>query len=196
MQTNITRAAILCLAVVLGGCATEPGTGASKNSVITVDYGTVVSVEQVELDANHGVGALVGGALGLAAASQRSATTQAGAAAAGALIGALIADSRDRTADRYTVRLRNGSTIAIVTEHHDIAVGDCVSVEQGKHANIRRVSSVMCDTATSHPAYGDMNSVYENESTECALAKEQLMKATTSDQADVAYKKMRAFCEA
>ncbi len=176
-------------------CATEPSTGARTDTLISVAYGRIANVEQVQLDAKHGTGALIGGGLGLAAASTRSGSTQAAATVAGALIGALIADSQKKTADRYTVKLRNGSTVAIVSEHHDLAVGDCVSVEQGEHANIRRVSNVMCDTAASHPAYSEMNALYEEESTECAWAKEQLMKATTAEETDVAYKKMRAFCE-
>ncbi len=180
---------------LLTACATEPNTGAGTNTLISVQYGTVTNIEQVQLDASHATGALVGGGLGVAAASRRSAETQAAAAVAGALLGALIADSQEKTADRYTVSLRNGSTVAIVTEHHELAVGDCVSVEQGRHANIRRVSDVMCNTATGHPAYADMNEHHRDESAECAWAKEQLMKAQTAEETDVAYKKMRAFCE-
>ena len=194
--SSASRLLISACVTLIVGCATEPQTGSATNTLISVEYGTIQRIEQVQLDADHTTGALVGGGLGLATASTRSSSTQAGAALAGALIGALIADSRKKTADRYTVELRSGATVAIVTEHHDLAVGDCVSVEQGKHANIRRVSNAMCDTPTTHPAYADMNKVYEEESTECALAKEQLMKATTSEDVDVAYKKMRAFCEA
>jgi outer membrane lipoprotein SlyB len=186
----------LAILALLSACATDPSTGAKVDTLISVEYGTITKVEQVQLSANHATGALVGGGLGLAAASRRSAETQAGAAVAGALLGALIADSQKKTADRYSVQLRNGANVAIVSEHHDLEVGDCVSVEQGKHANIRRVSAVMCDTARSHPAYSDMNKAYKEESAECAWAKEQLMKADTAEATDVAYKKMRAFCEA
>lgn len=180
----------------LAGCAaTDPSTGTTRNTVISVEYGTVQQVEQVNLDAKTTSGALVGGGVGLLAASGGTGVQQAGAAAVGALIGAMIQKHRAGTGDRFTVLLNNGSTIQMVTEHHDIAVGDCVSVEQGKHANIRRVSPVMCNTSASNPGYAVMHAANVTESEECLAVKEELMAATTEAQADLAYKKMRAFCE-
>jgi hypothetical protein len=186
----------LIILVAAAGCvATDPGTGARRDTIISVAYGTVQQVEQVTLDPNYASGALLGGAIGLAAASRRSATTQVGAAAVGALIGALIQKHRAGKADRYTVLLASGATIQIVTEHHDIATGDCVSVEQGEHANIRRVSSVMCNTPASNLAYAEMHAANVNESEECHQVKEELMAASNESEADLAYTKMRAFCE-
>jgi outer membrane lipoprotein SlyB len=192
-----SRQALLTFtSLMLAGCAaTDPGTGSTRGEVITVDYGTVMQVEQVQMDPKYGTGALVGGGLGLAAASRRSGTTQAGAAIAGALIGAMIQKSKAGTADKYTVRLNNGGTIQIVTEHHDIKSGDCVSVEQGKHANIRRVSPIMCGSPQSHPDYQEMHEANVEESEECLATKQALLAATTEQEADLAYKKMRAFCE-
>ena len=69
------------------------------------------------------------------------------------------------------------------------ALGDCVSIEQGQHANIRRVSSVMCSTPASDPAYQPMNNAAVQESAQCLEAKRELMRATTMEQTDVAYKK-------
>jgi len=182
--------------LLLAGCAaTDPSTGTSRNTIISVEYGTVQQVEQVNLDAKTTSGALVGGGVGLLAASGGTGVQQAGAAAVGALIGAMIQKHRAGTGDRFTVLLTNGSTIQMITEHHDIAVGDCVSVEQGKHANIRRVSPVMCNTAASNPGYAVMHAANVTESEECLAVKEELMAATTEAQADLAYKKMRAFCE-
>jgi len=182
--------------LLLAGCAaTDPSTGTSRNTIISVEYGTVQQVEQVNLDAKATSGALVGGGVGLLAASGGTGVQQAGAAAVGALIGAMIQKHRAGTGDRFTVLLTNGSTIQMITEHHDIAVGDCVSVEQGKHANIRRVSPVMCNTAASNPGYAVMHAANVTESEECLAVKEELMAATTEAQADLAYKKMRAFCE-
>ena len=192
-----SRQALLTFtSLMLAGCAaTDPGTGSTRGEVITVDYGTVMQVEQVQMDPKYGTGALVGGGLGLAAASRRSGTTQAGAAIAGALIGAMIQKSNAGTADKYTVRLNNGGTIQMVTEHHDIESGDCVSVEQGKHANIRRVSPIMCGSPQSHPDYQEMHEANVEESEECLATKQALLAATTEQEADLAYKKMRAFCE-
>lgn len=185
----------IVLVTVAGCAATEPNTGAQRNTVISVQYGTVQQVEQVQMDSNYTSGALVGGGIGLAAASRRSGTTQVGAAVAGAIIGAMIQKHRAGMADRHTVLLTNGTTIEIVTEHHDIAAGDCVAVEQGEHANIRRVSPVMCNTPTTSPAYAEMHAANVEESQECLQVKDELMAASTESEVDLAYKKMRAFCE-
>jgi hypothetical protein len=192
---NLKLILLTALALVLAACAgTDPRTGASNDSIVSVAYGTVRQVEQVELDPNYGKGALIGGGLGAIAGSGKSSGTQAGIAVAGALVGALVAKETAGTANRYTVALVSGNTVAVVTEQSGIGPGDCVSVEQGKHANLRRVSPVMCSTPPSHPAYEEMNSVVEVESTECHVAKEKMMAASTEQEADVAYRKMKAFC--
>ena len=134
---NKALTTMLLAALLSAGCAqtsTSPGTGSTLGSLIAIEYGTVRQVEQVNMAPNYGTSTLVGGGIGLAAASRHSASSQAGAAIAGALIAALIAKSNAGTADKYTVSLGTGRTVAIVTEHHDISVGDCVAVEQGDQA--------------------------------------------------------------
>ena len=96
---------------------------------------------------------------------------------------------------QHTVRLNNGTSIAVVTDHHNIVVGDCVAVEQGRHANIRRVSPVMCNINADHPAYPDLHAANVAEADECHQAKQELLKATTEQETDIGYKKMRALCE-
>lgn len=193
----------LVVAVVfafLSGCAgTYGGTDTPSNTVISIQYGTVQEVREADMDPNTGTGAAMGGALGLAAAHGGSTGTQVGVAAAGALIGALIQRERaaNNRAEQYSVLLNNGATIAIVSEHHDIQTGDCVAVEQGRHANIRRVSPVMCqDVANaSHPHYADLHAANLAEASECERIKDEILAATTQEQVDLAYQKMRALCE-
>lgn len=69
------------------------------------------------------------------------------------------------------------------------ALGDCVTIEQGRHANIRRVSPVMCSTPPSNPAYQSMNNADLKESSECHEAKQELLKAAMVEQTDIGYKK-------
>lgn len=186
------------MAVVLTGCAnmsTDPGTGSTRNSLIAVAYGTVQNVQQVAMKPNYAEGSLIGGALGLLAASGYSSGSQALGAAAGAGLGALISKETAGTANQYTILLVNGSTVSVVTDQRDIDAGDCVSVEQGDHTNIRRVSSAMCNTPTSHPAYPDMNASVQQISADCAAAKQQLLKASTEQETNIAYKKMQALCD-
>jgi hypothetical protein len=186
------------VALLLTGCAnmsTTPGTGSTRNSLIAVAYGTVQNVQQVAMKPDYGAGTLIGGALGLLASSHYSAGSQALGAVAGAGLGALVSKETAGTANQYTITLVNGSTVSVVTDQSEIDVGDCVSVEQGDHTNIRRVSSSFCNTPATHPAYPEMNASVQQLSADCAEAKQQLLKATTEQETNIAYKKMQALCD-
>ncbi len=70
-------------ALTLVGCATtEQSTGSRENTIIAVEYGTVRNITQVDMKASTGGGAVLGGGIGLAAASTASTETQIGAGAA------------------------------------------------------------------------------------------------------------------
>jgi len=184
--------------VLLSGCAgmaTDPGTGSTRNTLITVAYGTVQNVQQVAMKPSYGAGALIGGALGLLASSHYSAGSQALGAVAGAGLGALVSKETAGTANQYTIKLVNGNTVSVVTDQSEIDTGDCVSVEQGDRTNIRRVSSTFCSTPPSDPAYPAMNASVVQISKDCDEAKKQLLSATTEQETEIAYKKMKALCE-
>jgi hypothetical protein len=53
----------------------------------------------------------------------------------------------------------------------------------------------MCGSPQAHPDYQDMHEANVEESEECLATKQELLAATTETDADLAYKKMRAFCE-
>jgi len=144
---------------------------------------------------DYGAGSVIGGAIGLLATMGHSGASQVGGAVVGAGLGALVAKETAGTGVKFTVRLVNNSTIDIVTENQSIALGDCVSIEQGQHANIRRVSPVMCTTPPSDPAYAPMNAANVQESQECQQVKRELLNATTEQATNLAYKKMQAFCQ-
>jgi len=83
-----------------------------------------------------------------------------------------------------------GGKSVISTEQQDIRIGDCVSVEQGDHANIRRVSSYHCEikntiTAEHHQSAAD----------NCQLAKNELNAADTDADITKAAKKVRVLYE-
>jgi hypothetical protein len=196
MKTRLLSVLSATLIASLVGCAgTDPMTGSSRNEIISVQYGTVENIQQVAMAPSYGASSLIGGALGLLATSGHSAASQVGGAAAGAGLGALIAKETAGTGEKFTIRLVNNNTLDIVTENQNIQLGDCVSVEQGQHANIRRVSSVMCTTPASHPAYPAMNAANVQESQECQEVKRELLNAKTEQETSIAYKKMQAFCQ-
>jgi outer membrane lipoprotein SlyB len=196
MKNRLLSVLSAALVASLVGCAsTDPMTGATRNEIISVQYGTVENIQQVAMSPDYGAGSIIGGALGLLAASGHSTASQVGVAAVGAGLGALVAKETAGTGEKFTVRLVDNSTIDIVTENQNIQLGDCVSIEQGEHANIRRVSSVMCTTPASHPAYPAMDAANVQESHECQDVKRQLLNAKTEVETSIAYKKMQAFCE-
>ena len=93
------------------------------------------------------------------------------------------------TEQQYSVKLVNGGTSIINTEQNDIRIGDCVSIEQGSYANIRRTSSVHCETKTQVPQH------HKSISNDCEKAKHELSNAQTDEAVTLAAKKVRILCE-
>jgi hypothetical protein len=94
----------------------------------------------------------------------------------------------------YTVRSVDGATIRIVTDQTELRVGDCATVEEvGSTANIRRVSSTLCDPASAK-ARAALSEELEEEASECATAKQELVNATTVDELDLAKRKVDILC--
>jgi outer membrane lipoprotein SlyB len=188
-------APLLAGLALLTGCAgTEPLTGSSINSLIAIQYGTIEQVQEVRLKTNYGSGVLLGGGIGALATSHYSGTTEALAAVGGALLGALVAKERAGTAEQYTIHLVNGNTVSIVSEAHDLVAGDCVAVEQGKHANLRRVNPQMCNTPSPETTYPQAHAAELQAAVDCDTAKQDMLKAATEQEATVAYRKMKALC--
>lgn len=163
------------------------------NSTISINYGTVEKVEQAKLDSLVGQGVVAGGMIGAVSGKHDRAKHAAEGAAAVGLLAALAQGSRK--AFSYQVKLSSGGEIKLVTENGGIAAGDCVSIEQGKTANIRRVSSVYCEDpngeALQHP---HVQASALEDAAECHTAKEIALNAKTEKDVDIALKKVRAFC--
>jgi outer membrane lipoprotein SlyB len=89
--------------LTLAGCAaTDPYTGSTRNQIISVQYGTVENVQQVTMKPNYAAGSLIGGALGLLAASSGSTGTQVAGAAGGAALGALVSKETAGSGEQAT----------------------------------------------------------------------------------------------
>jgi outer membrane lipoprotein SlyB len=154
---------------------------------VTIHYGTVEQVQTIKKDAKHAGGALAGGVIGAVIGPRRHRGIRA---LAGAGIGAAIQGSATSgTQQQYTVSLVNGGTTIINTEQQDIRTGDCVSIEQGSYSNIRRVSSVHCETKTQIPQH------HKSISIDCEKAKHELTNAETDEATTMAAKKVRILCE-
>jgi len=199
MNKSLMIATVVVGSIVTTACQTTGG--ARPGTAMSVQYGVVQSVQEVQAEANTGGGAALGGLTGLAVAAGTggSRNQQLAGAAGGALLGGLIANQRanNQRLMQHTVRLNSGASVAVVTDHHNITVGDCVAVEQGRHANIRRVSSVMCNDLanTSRPAYTSTHQANVREAEECEQAKREVLNAQTEEAIRLAHMRMRALCE-
>ena len=162
------------------------------NQVISVAYGRVVGIENVKLESNAASGAVVGGLVGLVRARGRSSGSQARSAALGAAVGgaATRAAEGSNEAREFKVRLNSGRDVRIITEPQDIRLGDCVSVEQGRRGNIRRVSSVHCEMKDAAPTPD-----HQAEATACDQAKQQVLDAADEPAMELAIRRVRVLCE-
>jgi hypothetical protein len=193
MQPTTYIAAILVLLVSLhadGAWAQRAGQN------VTVQYGKVTKVGEVDLQSGAvPAGVLVGGALGLASASGKSSGKKArnaivGAAATGAVAGAAQGSQKGAL---YEVDVGSG-VVQLVSDQREIRTGDCVAVEKaGDTANIRRVSTTYCEKANAE-AVKAVAGEARKDAEECATAKQQLVDASTSAEADLAGKKIALLC--
>jgi hypothetical protein len=138
----------------------------------------------------------VGGALGWAATRNKSSAKQAGGALLGAAAGGAVANRSqgDRTGMQYLIRTGEGSAITVVTDQTEIRIGDCVTVEEtSKGANVRRGDPSMCEPA-SKQAVAELQDEMKEEALECDMAKQELINATTTEQVDLAQRKMAILC--
>ena len=157
-------------------------------TAVTINYGVVDHISTTTVDSKHAGGALAGGLIGGLIGPRRHRGLRV---VAGAGIGAAVQGSATGgVLQQYSVNLVSGGQTIISTEQTEIRIGDCVTVEQGEHANIRRVSSYHCETknakvAEHHQSAGD----------NCQQAKDELNEADTDQAITNAAKKVRILCE-
>jgi outer membrane lipoprotein SlyB len=165
------------------------------NSSFEINYGIVVGKEKVEIKSQAAQGAVMGGIVGGATSGHHHRGKHAvEGAIAGALLTAILEGSKK--ANQYTVKFNDDRMTKIITETKGIREGDCVSVELGQTANIRRVSTVYCEHPD-HEALSDpiVHANNQEGAAECHAAKQMALQATTEEATDIALKKVRVFCE-
>jgi outer membrane lipoprotein SlyB len=183
---------IITVAVALVALVTAPALGqrrSDKNQVIAVAYGTVIGIEVVNLESNAKKGAAVGGLVGVLASGGHKRTKRAATGAVVGGVGTRVLEGSNE-AFEYTVRLVSGQDVKMITDQTGMRLGDCVSVEQGRSGNIRRVSSVHCEARDAEPT-----AEHRAEAAECAQAKQELANAIDEAAFDLALRKARILCE-
>jgi len=187
--------------LVIAGClllATQHSHAQRAGQSVTVRTGTVTAMKSVDLNDGNAIGgALVGGAFGAALTrSSKSSSRRNRNAAIGAVLGGASAASKTRPGRVYTVTTNEGTAIQIATEQTEIRVDDCVFVEEsGGTANIRRAPATACDPA-SQDVMQDAAIIEEmqEEASECAAAKQELVDADSDDAIDRAVRKVKLLC--
>lgn len=181
----------LACALVLPAAAQRAGQS------VSIQYGIVTSASQVDLRSGAVPGGvIVGGALGLASASGKSSSKKARNAIIGATAGGVVAGAAqgDTKGMLYSVDLGAQGRIQVVSDQREIRIGDCVAVEKaGDTANIRRMSASFCDPANAQ-AVSAVAAQSQREAEECLAAKQQLVDATTTSEADLAARKISLLC--
>ena len=194
MQMTKSMAAIV---LVLCGTSAEVSWAQKAGQSVTLQYGKVTALSEVDLKSgNVPAGAMVGGALGLASASGKSSSKKARNAIVGTAAGGAIAGASQgaQKGVMYQVAVGAGDVIQIVSDQREIRVGDCVAVEKaGDTANIRRVSADYCEKGN-EAAVKEVAGEARKDAEECAAAKQQLVDATTTQQADLAGRKVSLLC--
>lgn len=197
---GIYRLGICGVAALLAGGAALAQTARSQlGSGFQIEFGVVENVEvsQVDPTAAPGQGAAIGGMLGYAAGRGRAGRAAAGAAAGGLISNAIARNQKANApnAYTYTIMLASGATSRVITDTGGIDVGDCVSVESGGDSmNVRRVSSAFCEEPE-QAADPEITADAQEDAAACQTAKESALNATTEEQMNIAYKKVRLFCE-
>lgn len=158
-----------------------------------IRYAEVTDIERVKLPTNAPAGAMVGGFTGLVLSRNSSSNKRIASGIGGAVLGGLATSALegDRLGYSYQVRYMDGSTSKFITEKGYLQTGDCVSVERGEYANIRRVAPLLC--ADGRVAAVDQKHVREAQ--QCHAAKEQLLAAMTNDEIEAASRKVSIICE-
>ena len=188
---------IIAVGCVVLGLASAPFALAQKSGQSAkITVGKVEQAQQVQLQSEAPKGALVGGALGWAATRNKSSRKQAGGALLGATAGGAVSSSSQgsRSGMQYVVRTGEGSAITVITDQTQIKVGDCVTVEEtSKGTNVRRGDPSMCAPEAA-AAVAELEQEFQEEAQECDMAKQELLKASTTEQVDVAQRKMQILC--
>lgn len=187
------------LAVASAGCATAPpGPPPEPYTAIAIEYGRIAAVERVARPSNAPAGALLGGLIGLVASGghHHHPADQLAAMIAGAFVGGAVTAAAESAMPgwMYTVGLLDGRTVRVVTEQPDLRPGDCVAVETAQFTNLRRVSGALCEPPPPEPDDAAVARTAQEDAARCSAAKEELLRARTAEEVDVAVRKVRVLC--
>lgn len=176
--------------------ASEAVLAQKSGQSIQIQYGVVVSSSYIQEQSDAGKAALVGGAIGYGLTRNKSSSKKAMATVGGAALagGAKSRSEGSREARQYEVQTNSG-LVMIISDQTEIAVDDCVVVENpgNTNANIRRVDDTFCDPASAQ-VVAELQDEMLEEAQECVSAKRELAAADTDETFDRAMRKVEILC--
>lgn len=178
--------------VVLSACASS-GSPTARGYEMRVRYAEVTDIERVQMASAAPAGAVIGGFTGLILARNKSVGRQVATGIGGAALGGLATKALegDRLGYSYRLRFADGGVSQFITEKGYLQKGDCVSVERGEYANIRRVADVLCESGAS----ASVDRTHLQDAQQCHAAKEQLLAATSEEDIEAASRKVSIICQ-
>lgn len=179
-------------ALLLASCASSSGSSA-RGYELRIRYAEVVGIERVRMPSAAPAGAVVGGFTGLVLSRNKSTRSQVASGVGGAALGALAtrALEGERLGYSYQLRFADSSMSQFITEKGYLQRGDCVSVERGEYANIRRVAKSLCENGPSTK----ITQNHMRDAQQCHAAKDQLLAASTDEEIEAASRKVRIICQ-
>ena len=118
-------------------------------------------------------------------------------AAVGAIVGALVgkATSGHKYAFAFYIQRLDGRETKIISEQPGLQIGDCVTIEEGKHTSIRRVSQANCDPGyKQHRGDEEVVAHHQYNADACASAKNDLLNAEADDDLSKLAYKVEVIC--
>jgi hypothetical protein len=169
---------------------------------VSVEHGRVTGAELVQRPSAAPEGAVVGGLLGFLF-SGGSAPEKLFGTFAGAAVGSAVAESNagPRQGWIYTVQFLDGRSLRVMTERPDLRQGDCVAVESARYVNLRRVSDALCEPPPAAPGpaegkvQGQIDERVQADASRCEAAKEELTRAKSREETEIAVRRVRVFCD-
>src|SRR5262245_3107558 len=191
MHQAAQRLVLLAALSAIAACANQQRAGQSAS----VRFGVVRTAEPIILDSSAASGAMVGGRIGLVSGSGRRSPARNTMVGTSVGIGTTFGGTPSvRRGVSDTVDLADGSAVRIVSDQIEIRPGDCVAVEQVRStANIRRTSERFCDEQNAR-AVEEVQASSRAEAAHCAAAKDELVRAATPDEVDLATRKIELLC--
>jgi len=193
---SVMKSPITLLTFVLI-CSTTSAFAQSSGQSATIKMGVVDKAESVTLQntgGNSGKGAVAGGVIGYNLGSGKSSSKKRRHAIIGGAIGSAAGASGTTPGMQYTVKFDDGTSVVVISDQTHIKSGDCVSIEETRNmTNIREQDPAACNPEVKE-ALTELQDELEEEATECAQVKQELLEAKTSEAVEIATAKARILC--